>query len=207
MRALDHQDPGMLNKLPELMGGQDLGAILTQGSGLLKLIFGENFSATLDLLSKSFGIGGKSTSTLLSIMAPIVMSLLQQQRSALDLTSAGSSSCCWGKRSFSRGKLPDGLGDLVGLAEALCGGQVREAGSAQPASVSAKTNSAVPQADASLPSRLLPLIVLLARALIAWQLFSKRPDTNCAMDTITAPMDTESMLTPGAADMELQGPP
>ena len=208
MQALENQDAGLLDNLPGLMSGQNLDSIMQKGSGLLELIFGGNVKSILDLLSKSFGLGGKSTSSLLSILAPIVISVLKQQQSAQGLDVGGLVKLLLGQKEFLRGKLPSGIGNMVGLAgltDTALGGQGTDQAATRAGAPAVAQTTAAPQD--SWPSRLLPLIALVALAVIAWQLFSKRPDAKSALDSMTEQSETAPRLTPGAGDMELQGPP
>ncbi len=209
MQAIDHADPGSLPNLAEVLGEHKLESIEAQGSHLLNLIFGSNFNSVLDVLSRSIGLGGKSAGRLLAVLAPIVISVLKQQQSKLGLDADGLVKLLLGQTEFLRGKLPSGLGNLLGLSGVDAMGLAASRSkppAAHAANVLADKTPTVPPAGDSSPSRLLPLIALLALALIAWQLFSRRPDTRPVINSIAEPLDTESMLAPATGDTELSGP-
>lgn len=191
MRALESQDAGMIRKLPELLQGQSLDSLIAQGSSLVKLIFGTNASAVIELLSRTLGWGGKPTNSLLAILAPILMGVLKQQRSSMGLDVSGLVKLLLGQQDFLRGKLPGGLGQMLGLG--------LSAGTPGPPTAS--------PAASSLISRLLPLFALVALAVITWQLFNKRPDTNQDTEFESPTQNVDSMLKTSSGDMELQGPP
>jgi hypothetical protein len=219
MRVLDDQDDSILDNLGDLFGGGNTSGLMDAGSGVLKVLFGGGWGSVIDVLTKSTGLGGKSMTSLLSMLAPIVMSLLKRQRDSLSLDAGGMANLLAGQTEFIASALPSGFGDLLGLSGFASSaadtatpavGRAAEAVTASAGAVASgarqATNSAA-SAGGSLLGKLMPLIALVALALIAWQLFKPRPAVIEDGGTVEVEAFDESANTaPVSEDLKLEGP-
>ncbi len=203
MGALDNQDASMLDNLSGLLGGQGSASILSAGSDLLKMLFGGNLNSVLDVMSRSTGLGGKSMGSLLAVLAPIAMSVLKNQRSKLGLDVGGLVKLLMGQKDLLQGKLPGGFGDLLGVS-GLTAAESSRPQTREPVSSIRDGAHSISDSPNTMLGKLLPVIALLALALIAWQLFNKRPDANTVIESPSN--GVVEKVAPDGEGMTLQGP-
>ncbi|MGH7467176.1 MAG: DUF937 domain-containing protein [Longimicrobiales bacterium] len=96
-------------------GGAGADAALKSGEGVVSNLFGAGSDRVTDAVANAGGVRRNSASTLLSMVAPIVMSVLARQVASGKLDARGLMSMLTGERdSIVRG-LPPGLGRDLGL--------------------------------------------------------------------------------------------
>jgi OmpA-OmpF porin, OOP family len=100
-----------------LAGGGGTSALLKSGEGLISGLFGGNKDKIAEVIANESGVQRGSASTIMSLAAPIVMSVIGRQISARGLSPAGLSSMLLGERTSLLAALPAGLGGLLGLRD------------------------------------------------------------------------------------------
>jgi len=129
---------GLLGSL--LGGGPGAGASQANGGAILGHIFGDNQQRAQDNLGQATGLGGNNASSLLKLLAPIVMAFLAQRMQGGGMDAGGLSASLGQERDAARqqgglgggllGSLLDqdgdgqvGLGDLLKMGGGLLNGR------------------------------------------------------------------------------------
>ncbi len=110
----DEYDGGLLDKVGGMLSGDSSG-ISNMGSGLVSMIFGDKIGAIMGLISKFTGMGGKSTSGLLGLALPLIMSFLGKQKRSMGLDANGFASLLMDQKDHVAKALPPGISDEMGL--------------------------------------------------------------------------------------------
>ena len=100
-----------------LAGGSGTGTFLSSGARLVSNIFGNKTDGITDLIASGSGVQRGSASTILSLIAPIVMSVLGKQIVARGLSTSGLSTMLAGERSSLVAALPAGAAGLLGMKD------------------------------------------------------------------------------------------
>ena len=168
-------DGSMLNNISGLLGGGDAtNTLLNSGSSLLNTFLGEKTASVINIISNLSGLKNGSTSSLLKLAAPLLMSVIGKNSSGL--SASGLASMLMGQSSFVKDALPAGIGNLLGLS-AL----------GSPAVSSTATTTATTDDSGSLFSKLTPW--LLGAAVLAGLLFAWK---SCQKTEMTPPAVVES---------------
>jgi OmpA-OmpF porin, OOP family len=101
-----------------LAGGSGTGNFLSSGARLVSSLFGTGRDGITELLASGSGVRRSSASTILSLAAPIVMSVIGSQVASRGLSTAGLSTMLAGERTSLLSALPAGSGSLLGLKDA-----------------------------------------------------------------------------------------
>ena len=119
----------LLNDLDSrLGGGSGTSSLLNSGAQLISSLFGNKTDGVTDLIASGSGVSRGSASTLLSLAAPIVMSVLGKQMASRGLGASSLSALLAGERTSLLGALPAGVTGLLGLKESvLTGSRAEEA--------------------------------------------------------------------------------
>ena len=108
----------LLNNLGgRLGGGGGTSSLLTAGAQLVASLFGGKTDGLTDQLASAAGVQRGSASTILSLAAPIVMSVLSKQMASRGLGASGLSALLAGERGSLLGALPAGMSGLLGLKD------------------------------------------------------------------------------------------
>jgi outer membrane protein OmpA-like peptidoglycan-associated protein len=100
-----------------LGGGSSTGTFLSSGARLVSNIFGSKTDGIADLIASGSGVQRGSASTILSLVAPIVMSVIGKQIVARGLSTSGLSTMLAGERSTLLAALPIGMAGLLGMRD------------------------------------------------------------------------------------------
>ncbi|MCZ2102362.1 MAG: DUF937 domain-containing protein [Chitinophagales bacterium] len=175
MDIIGKLDLGALSDISKVFGGgqASVNGILNSGGGIIDMILGKKSSGVIDLISGLTGLKSGSTSSLLKMAAPFLMSLIGKQIQGKGLS--GLTDLLMGQRNFVNAALPVGLGSLMNFG-----------------------NFEMPKIDTNLSATsgnswmkwLLP--VLLGAAILYW-LSTK----GCGNKVIDASQDTVSAVTEG----------
>ncbi len=111
-------DGSMLSKLPSLLGGGSAtNDLMSNGSSLLSSIFGGNQSSILNTIMSVAGMNKNSSSSLMSMLAPMVMSMVGKQVMGSNMGVSGLMDLLKGQKSHISSALPAGMGNILGFAD------------------------------------------------------------------------------------------
>ena len=166
----------LLGNLSGLLGGgsatQD---VLKTGKDLLDVIFGGRLGALTDLVANSSGIKSTSASSLLSLIAPLLLGLIGRETASQGLNASSLISLLLGQKDLIARAAPAGLAGILGLANLgnLGAGLANTAPRVATESTSVARTRAVEAAreGSAIGRWLIPL--LLAGLLIPWLLVSR----------------------------------
>jgi hypothetical protein len=188
--AVNQQQPDVLNSLAGTITGSGQKALVDNGTNMLSHLLGPSTVSTIASAVGTFaGLGAAESSSLLGLLAPVVIGALGKQTAAQGLNAQGLAQLLTSQKSAVASAMPSGFSNLLkgtGLLDSLSTGVA----GAMPSSRSTdelaayKADRAVKQAP-SIPARVswaLPVIAVIA-ALGWW--FLGRPDTNVADKTTT----------------------
>lgn len=113
------QSDNLLGNLGGLLGGGNLAQNDPKdlAGNLMGSLFGGKVPAILNAVSSFAGIKSSSTSSLLGMVAPLVMGVLGKKISTDGLNVSGLANLLLGQKSSIMGALPAGLGSVMGLAD------------------------------------------------------------------------------------------
>jgi len=119
-----NHDGSIFDNLGGMLGGGDAtsGLMKTGDSLLGNLMGGGMLGSVLDLVTKSTGFGRKSSSSLMSMIAPMVMGMVGRYVKNKALDAVGLGKFLGGQRSHVASALPAGMGSLLGFAKEAVGG-------------------------------------------------------------------------------------
>lgn len=211
-------DSSLTSNPGSLLGsGPNAERLADTGSGFLSAIFGDKLSGIFSYISSAFGLKNSSASTLMSLAAPLVMSVLGRQLSTADggFSASGLMNFLSGQAGNIMAAAPAGLAGALGLSgfSGLMGttgervtGPTVPVGSATAGPTTTPSYSE-PRRDVNyeperpaggLPKWLMPLLLALLGAALLWYLLrgcdDRRTDGNetGAVDT-TVTTDMEAM--------------
>jgi hypothetical protein len=170
----DDFDGGMFDNLSDIFsGGGDTSSMSNMGGGLVKMIFGDKVGAIADIIGRVTGMKSSSTTSLLALLAPLVMSFLGKQKRSLGLDGGGMANLLMSQKDEVAKEMPEGIAGALGLTD--LGFQDT------PAGAPAQTPSAQPQTSGGggLGKLLIPLVILGALGFFGWKMLgNKLPETN-----------------------------
>jgi len=113
------QNDGWMDNLGSLIGGGNLAQNDPKdiAGGLMSGLFGSKVGGIIDLVSSVAGIKKSSSSGLLGMVGPLVMSYLGRKIRKEGLDAFGLRKLLGGQSANIMGALPAGMGDLIGFAK------------------------------------------------------------------------------------------
>jgi OmpA-OmpF porin, OOP family len=105
--AGEQHNSGLLNNIDGFFG--DGGGLLNKGAGLLSSLFGNKTDGLIGLISNFAGVKSSSTTSLLSMAAPMVLGLLGKHAASSGLSGNGIASFLSSQKSSVAAALPAGL--------------------------------------------------------------------------------------------------
>ena len=114
---LDQQDDGILDNIGDLLGGDGRNNFMNSGNGLLGTLLGGGQAGVVNLLIRATGLGNTKVGSLLSILAPIVLGIINRQRKSRNLGIGGLGELLKGQKEHIADSLPEGFEDLVGIGK------------------------------------------------------------------------------------------
>jgi OOP family OmpA-OmpF porin len=158
-----------------LSGGSSTQDLLKTGNDLLGILFGSRLGALTDLVANSSGIKSTSASSLLSLIAPLLLGLIGRETASQGLNASSLVSLLLGQKDLIARAAPAGLAGVLGLANLgnLGAGLANTAARVATESTSVARTRAVEatREGSSIGRWLIPL--LLAGLLLPWLLFSR----------------------------------
>jgi OmpA-OmpF porin, OOP family len=107
----------LLTNLPSLLrDGTTTQTLQSSGRDLLSTLFGGRLSAVIDWLASACGIRIASASSLLSLVAPVVLGVLGKEQAAQGLNAAGLSHLLLSQKDTIARLAPTGLASVLGLS-------------------------------------------------------------------------------------------
>lgn len=108
--------------LTSLLGGGGTAAVGTLGSRLLSMVFGGNGAAVSDAIGRTSGVKSTTASSILSILAPVVLGILGRRVRDEGLSANGLTSLLTNEAGSIRNMAPAGLASLFGLGTSAAPG-------------------------------------------------------------------------------------
>jgi outer membrane protein OmpA-like peptidoglycan-associated protein len=108
--------------LTSLLGGGGTAAVGTLGSRLLSMVFGGNGAAVSDAVGRTSGVKSTTASSILSILAPVVLGILGRRVRDEGLSANGLTSLLASEADSIRNMAPAGLASLFGLGTSAAPG-------------------------------------------------------------------------------------
>jgi outer membrane protein OmpA-like peptidoglycan-associated protein len=108
--------------LTSLLGGGGTAAVGTLGSRLLSMVFGGNGAAVSDAVGRTSGVKSTTASSILSILAPVVLGILGRRVRDEGLSANGLTSLLTNEAGSIRNMAPAGLASLFGLGTSAAPG-------------------------------------------------------------------------------------
>ncbi|GAB2828315.1 DUF937 domain-containing protein [Ferruginibacter profundus] len=183
----EQHNTGILNNLGSFFGN-DGGSLLNKGAGLLNGLFGHKADGIIGLISNFSGIRNSSAASLLSMAVPAVLGLLGRHSNANGTTGIGA--LLNGQKDHIAAALPSGLNLSSVLGNA--GAKVSDISTAIKSPTVNYSNEKAAGSGSGL-RLLLPLLLLVAAALLAWYLFGK--GCNNSTDKTAGDTDTTAIKT------------
>jgi OmpA-OmpF porin, OOP family len=110
-------DGSLLGNLSGLLGsGDGISGLLSGGSGIISSLLGDKVGGIVDLIANVSGIKKSSSSSLLSLAAPILMGVLGKQVSSQGLGLSGLANMLMGQKDAVKAALPAGAGSILNMA-------------------------------------------------------------------------------------------
>jgi len=217
----DHKG-GMLGDLMGYFTGGNQESMLSTGGNIVKyMLGGSSGNSVIDTLSRISGMGRGSSSSLLSLLAPIVMGIIGKTKNDMNLDSGGVASLLMDQQKYIKEAAPSGIADMLGIGSLTSGLGAVGAGTAKVASNVKNTGERVVSgagdagrkvvggtADAgrkvvggaadtaksggSLLKKLLPLLLLLGIGLLAFPFIR-----GCGEQTVDVAKKTTSTVVEG----------
>lgn len=199
----DDYDGGLLDKFGGMLSSGNTGAVSGLSGGLLSMIFGDKVASIISMISKVTGMGGKSTSSLLGLALPLIMSFLGKQKRSMGLDANGLAGLLNDQKGHIANALPAGIGDELGLG-ALGIKSPSLSGSASASSAPAPRSSQPAQSGGGgLMKLLIPLVVIALLGLLAYNFFggggAKVPDPAAVIPDADLGVDLGLPEVPGLA--------
>lgn len=172
VRMLDtgKYDGSLLGNVTSLFtGGTATESALSSGKRILDSLLGARMGGVSDLIARFAGIRPDSASSLLALVAPLVMHVLGAQRRSVGTSTAALGSLLGEQKNFLAGLVPPGLGSALGLSGLTSG--VSDLGASAAGAASRVTREVTQElSGARRSSWITPVIVVGAvlLALLAW---------------------------------------
>jgi outer membrane protein OmpA-like peptidoglycan-associated protein len=114
---INNLDLGSLGDIGGLFGGgaSKVNGVLNSGGGIVDMLLGNKSAGVIDLISGLSGMKSGSTSSLLKLAAPFLMSVIGNQIKGKGLS--GLTDLLSGQKGFINAMLPAGLGSLLNFGD------------------------------------------------------------------------------------------
>jgi outer membrane protein OmpA-like peptidoglycan-associated protein len=160
-----------------LMSGASVDTLIKYGQTILSFLFGGKLNSIVDLITKTSGVKASSASSLLGMLAPLLMGVLRKETTSEGLSLAGLTKLLMDQKSSIAKLAPAGLSSVLGLKSLSDLGSVadsvRLAGTGAATEVGRAASAAASEGSAFLRWAA-PLALLAAVLCGLWYLFSGR---------------------------------
>ena len=181
----NHDGSGLSNLASMLGGGDATNSLMNTGNGILSSVLGSGkLGSMMDLIGKVTGFGKRSSGSLLSLLAPIILKTIGKQVFSRGLNAGGLMNMLKGQKSFLAKAMPAGMSSLLGFSDGVKETAGRVTGAAgRVATGAADTTRETAKAGGGLLKSLLPLALLALLAGGAYYMFTGK---NLASDAVSA---------------------
>lgn len=190
--VLAKQDPGILGNFANMIGGSGQKALADNGMGALSsLLGGSSTNALASAVGKFAGIDGGQSSSLIGMLAPVVMGQLAQTQKASGLDANGLMGLLNGQKDNIAAAMPAGFSNLLegsGVLDSVAG-NLRSAATRAAAPVA----HAAPESGSSLSKWIVPLALAVLGAYLV-----NSYGCNRATETVVAPATPPAATAPAA---------
>jgi hypothetical protein len=219
----DHDD-SILDDIGGMLTGGNSGNIMQQGSGILGSLLGNGAVGGLASAIAAFtGVGGKSSSGLLGILAPIVLGLIKRKLfggGGFNQNAGGLLSLLDSQKDHVQSAMPSGFADQLqssGFMDQLAGfGNNASAAASNTVSNIGEAASGVGNAAAAgasqtaaagggLMRKLLPIAALVAIALLGWRFLMPGSPENAADVATNAASSAAESVTAAFPSIDVEG--
>ena len=123
--ALGQQDPGLLGSFAGMLGGAGQNALESNGTAALtSLLGGSSTNALAGAVSKFAGVDQTASSSLIGMLAPVLMGQLAQTQKSSGLDAGGLANLLAGQKENIAAAMPAGFSQLLegsGLLDSISG--------------------------------------------------------------------------------------
>ncbi|MFK8008501.1 MAG: DUF937 domain-containing protein [Saprospiraceae bacterium] len=150
-------DGSVFDNLGNVLGGGDTtSGFLNSGSGILKSLMGNKLGSVVDIISSVSGLNKGSSSSIMSMAAPLVMGMVGKYIKSKALDAMGLSKFLGSQSKHVASALPAGMGSLLGFNPSGMGDRVEAAANTARATVTETANE-----GGGLLKKLIPLLLIL----------------------------------------------
>jgi Bacterial protein of unknown function (DUF937) len=184
--VLGKQDPGLLGRLGDMIGGPQQKTIVEQGSSALGSLLGNSTMGSLaGALSKYAGLGDGPAKSLLGMLAPVVLGQLGQQQRSAGLDAGGLAKMLMGQKENISAAMPGDFAKLLGGTGLLdsIGGASASAPARTASTQTTTTTTARPVAAAPTNAWLPWALAIAAAGLLWYSIFGGQRPNIVAMPT------------------------
>ncbi|MFK8113762.1 MAG: DUF937 domain-containing protein [Rubripirellula sp.] len=199
----DDYDGGMLDNLPDLLSGGGDGGGLMGGLGktVLTSLFGDKVASIAGILSKLTGMGSDKSTSMLALLAPLVMSFLGKQKRSMGLDAGGMTNLLMSQKDAVADSLPAGMSTALGLGDL----GIQE----KPAAPASRTSEQPAGEGVGMMKLLIPLILIGVIGYSGYKMLAPAgdavKDAADAVANVDLPdVDMGNVIPDGAADMTAQ---
>lgn len=195
-----NHDGGILNNLGNVFsGGNASSGIMSSGNNILSSLFGGKLDGIANIISTVSGMNKNSSTSMLGLLAPIVMGMIGKQVKSQGISSpSGLSSMLGSQADLIKSSLPAGFSSVLGLSNLSDLG-----GKANSATNNAKNTV---EAEESGFKKFLPwiLLALLAAAILYFTKGCSKDEVKTEMIQTTDSIESSAnkMMDSAAAKME-----
>lgn len=148
-KQLGDHDGGIFDNLGSMLSGGGHTGLLNSGSGILNGLLGDKLGGVADIIGKLSGLGGSSSTSLLGMLAPLVMGFIGKSIKAKGMDAAGLQGLMMDQKEHVAKAMPAGMGDALGLSSSgLFDGLTDAAGNVVTGGAKAVTGAAGAVTDA-----------------------------------------------------------
>lgn len=116
-KMAQNADPGILENMGDLFGSsKNVTNLMNGGSGILSAVLGDNIGGIIETISKVGGLKTGSSSSLMKMAAPFLMSMVGRYVKNKALDAVGLGKFLGTQKQSALGGLPSGIGSLLGLS-------------------------------------------------------------------------------------------
>jgi len=194
-------DGSMLDNLGGLFGGGNAtSSLMNSGSSILSSLMGNKLGSVVDMIGSMTGMKKSNSSSLMSMAAPLVMSMLGRYVKNKALDASGLSSFLGTQRKHVAAALPAGMGKILGFdagnVRSKVGSTVTNAANTGRAAVAETANT-----GGGILSKILPLALIALLAGGAYWFFTGNSATGALSDATSGITEGATNLADKAGDL------